>query len=357
MEDSRLERYAELLVDRCSRVQPGWQVLIRAQPAARPLVEEIRRLVAERGAFPLLRLDFELPSAAWQRHAREELLARVPSIEAHELAEADCLITIEAPENSREGSDVPQHRLAAAQAARKPLHRPFLTDERPWLICQYPTQALAQDAGMTLPDFEEFLFGAVLIDWDALEHDMERVKERFDAAGEVRVVGEGTDLVFSLVGRAGKVSGAARNMPSGEVFYSPVEDSAEGVVFFSEFPACYQGRQVPGVRLGFREGRVVEASAAAEEEFLLATLDTDEGARRLGEFGIGCNPGIRRHLRNTLFDEKIDGTVHLALGQGFEQLGGTNESVVHWDIVKDLRQGASLYCDGSLVQENGEWRL
>ena len=144
-------------------------------------------------------------------------------------------------------------------------------------------------------------------------------------------------------------------MPGGEVFYCPEEDSAEGTIAFTEFPAVHAGRSVEGIRFRFEGGRIVEASADRNEDFLLETLDTDEGARRLGELGIGCNPGITRHMKNTLFDEKMYGTVHLAIGNGFPFLGGTNESAVHWDIVKDLRDGGELYCDGELVQRGGEW--
>jgi aminopeptidase len=146
-------------------------------------------------------------------------------------------------------------------------------------------------------------------------------------------------------------------MPGGEVFYSPVESSANGEVAFSEFPAVYEGRELQNIRLRFVDGVVVEASADTEEGFLLEVLDRDEGARRLGELGLGCNPGITRYMRNTLFDEKINGTVHLALGQGFDFLGGTNESNVHWDIVKDLREGGRIYADGDLVLEDGDWRI
>jgi aminopeptidase len=146
-------------------------------------------------------------------------------------------------------------------------------------------------------------------------------------------------------------------MPGGEIFYSPLEDSASGVVEFSEFPACYSGRTVDGVRLSFEGGRVVDASARSDEDFLVSTLDTDEGARVLGEFGIGCNPGITRHLKNTLFDEKMEGTVHFALGSGFAFLGGTNLSAVHWDMVKDLRNGGRIEIDGETVQEGGAWLL
>ena len=145
------------------------------------------------------------------------------------------------------------------------------------------------------------------------------------------------------------------NIPGGEVFYSPVEDSAEGVIEFSEFPAVYAGREMSGIRLRFEGGRVVDASASSNEEFLLETLETDDGARRLGELGIGCNPGITRYMKNTLFDEKINGTVHVALGRGFPELGGGNVSAIHWDIVKDVRQDGKIELDAEVVQENGEW--
>jgi aminopeptidase len=185
---------------------------------------------------------------------------------------------------------------------------------------------------------------------------MEGIAERFDRAEIVRIVGEGTDLTFSLDGRAGMVDALGANMPGGEIFYSPVEDSAQGVISYSEYPACYLGHEVAGVHFRFEDGRIVDASAASDEAFLLGTLDTDDGARRLGEFGIGCNPGIGRHVKNTLFDEKIEGTIHLAIGTGFPQLGGTNTSAVHWDMVKDLRQGGRIELDGEVVQESGVWR-
>ena len=162
-------------------------------------------------------------------------------------------------------------------------------------------------------------------------------------------------LRISLRGRSGLVDDGRRNMPGGEFFFSPVEDSAEGTIAFTEFPQLWGGRQVRGIRLRFERGRVVDASADTEEEFLLATLDTDEGARRIGELGVGCNPGITRYMGNVYFDEKIDGSVHVALGFGFPDMGGTNESAIHWDIVKDLRAGGRIELDGEIVHENGRW--
>jgi len=184
---------------------------------------------------------------------------------------------------------------------------------------------------------------------------MSRYAERFDAANEVRLAADGTDLTLSLEGRKGLVDAGGANIPGGEFFFSPLEDSASGTIAFIEFPAVYGGREVKGIRLRFEDGKVVDASAEANEEFLIEMLDLDDGSRRLGELGIGCNPRITRHMKNTLFDEKIDGTVHLALGNGLPEVGGENVSQLHWDIVKDLREGGRIELDGEKVQENGKW--
>lgn len=359
MADPRIERYAGLLVERCVDVQPGWQVLVHSSPAARPLVEEVLRLIARRGAYGLLRLSFGTGAPfedVWFEEAPEELLAELPAAERAVYETVDCLIAIQAPENLREFAALSAERQALMRRAMQPFMERMLSGV-PWVGCQFPTPALAQEAGMTLRQFEEFLYGAVLQDWEALRGEMQRIAERFDAAEEVRVRGPETDVGFSLAGRSGMVDALGANMPGGEVFYSPVEDSADGVVTFSEYPTQWGGREISGVRLRFAGGRVVEADAAVNGEFLNDVLDTDAGARGLGEFGIGCNPGIQRHMKNTLFDEKIAGTVHFAVGAGFPFLGGTNESSVHWDMVKDLRGGGEIVCDGEVVQRDGQWLI
>ena len=210
---------------------------------------------------------------------------------------------------------------------------------------------------MSLSEFEDFLYGACLLDWSAERERMSRYAERFDEAEEVRIAADGTDLTLSVAGRTGVVDAGGANIPGGEFFYSPLEDSASGTIAFTEFPAVYGGREVQGIRLRFEDGKVVDASADANEPFLFEMLDLDEGARRLGELGIGCNPRITQHMKNTLFDEKIDGTVHLALGNGLPEVGGENVSQLHWDIVKDLREGGRLELDGKVVQESGRWLI
>src|SRR5215218_8825574 len=227
--DPRLEQYANLLVGTCVDVQPGWQVAVRAQPLARPLVDEVVRAIARRGAYAFVRLSYGalgLVEEVWVKEAPEELLREPPALVRQEIEQLDSFVVVLAPENTRAGSDIPQERLALIQQSVRPYFEPFMSGEQPWVGCQYPTDALAQDAGMTLEQFSDFLYGAVLIDWDALAREMRRIADRFDAGNEVRIVAEGTDVRFSLEGRNGKVSAADANMPSGEVFYSPVEDSA-----------------------------------------------------------------------------------------------------------------------------------
>jgi aminopeptidase len=358
--DPRIEQYATLLVERCIDAQPGWEVVVVGSTQARPLVEEVIRALGRRQAIPVVQLSFSGMDywpfeTVWAETAPAELVAERSPLRVKVEDECDAWIRIGAPENTRDGSGLPlDHQKAIARGAR-PLIARRLALDIPWVTCRYPTPALAQEAGMSLREFEDFLFGAVLLDWDEEGRKMQRIKERFDAATEVRIVGDETDLRFSIAGRPGEVDDGHMNMPGGEVFYCPLEDSTEGVVSFTEFPAVQEPDVIEGVRMRYENGRVVEASATSNEEALMRALDIDEGARVLGEFGIGCNPGIQRHLRNTLFDEKIYGTIHLAIGAGIPSAGGHNESATHWDMVKDLRNGGRIELDGEVVQENGEW--
>jgi aminopeptidase len=356
-QDARTDEYARLLVERSIGVQPGWQVAIRGNHLGRPLIEAVVEQIARKGAYPILQLSFEHLGGPFAREAPVDVL-RVPApLQKRIWEEMDALISVYSPESAREGSDLSEERQAAMQEMLAPMRARTMSLEIPWVIAEWPVESLAEEAGMTRDEYEEFIFGAVLIDWDAASARMRQIAAVFDAAEEVRLVAPGTDLTLSVAGREGTVDDGHVNMPGGEVFYSPVEDSATGVVEFGEFPAVYYGTEVEGARFVFENGCIVDASARANEEFLLQTLDTDEGARRLGELGIGCNPGIQRHMKNVGFDEKIDGTVHLAVGNSYTFNGGRNVSSIHWDIVKDLRTAGRIYADGRLVQENGAWRL
>lgn len=359
MSDPRDRQYAELIVDGCLGVQPGWQVLVGGNPLARPLLEEVCAAVARRGAYALLRISFEgflVGSLRWALEAPAERLGEPAPLFAHELATADALLFAAAPDNTRSAAAVPAERIQAIQAAYRPAMARVMEHEVAWVACQYPTPALAQEAGIGSDEFADFLYASVLRDWAAEEQRMRRLASHFDAASEVRLVAAGTDLRLSLEGRSMRVDALGANLPGGEFFGCPLEDSAEGVISFGDFPALYMGRELSGIRLRFDGGKVVDAAADANEAFLLETLDTDAGACRLGELGVGCNPGITRYMRNTLFDEKMDGTVHLALGNSYTDLGGVNQSRIHWDLVKDMRPaGSRIELDGRPVQQDGAW--
>jgi aminopeptidase len=353
--DPRIDEYARLLVERSLGVEAGWQVALRGNHLGRPLLEAVMEQVARKGAYPILQLQFEQVGGPFAREAPLDVLRATAPLQRRVWEEADGIITIYSPENAHEGADLSEERQAASQEMLAPLRARTMAMNVPWVIAEWPVQSLADEAGMPLDEYEQFVFDAVLLDWDAEGERMRRIAAVFDAADEVRIEGDGTDLTLSLAGRAGSVDDGHLNMPGGEVFYSPVEDSANGVIEFGEFPAVYYGTEVEGARLVFEHGRVVDASARANEEFLLQTLDTDDGARGLGELGIGCNPGIQRFMKNVGFDEKIDGTVHLAVGNSYSFTGGRNRSSIHWDIVKDLRTEGRIHADGRLVQENGRW--
>jgi aminopeptidase len=350
--------YARLLVERSLGVQPGWQVLIRSTPSARPLIEEVMRLIARKGAYTLLRMNFMLwpNDDVWAAEAPAGLVGEMAPIDRFACDHMDARITIEAPDNTRGAAELTPDRRALTKKAASYFFKRSMTDEIPWVGCQFPTNALAQQAGMSLPELEDLFYGACLRDWDEESKAMHRLLERFDAADEVRITGAETDLRLSLRGRTGLVDDGHENVPGGEFFFSPLEDSAEGTIYF-DVPTELDAAAVNGIRLTFRNGRVEEASAEHGEDVLLAALDMDDGARLLGELGVGCNEAITRPMQNILYDEKMAGTVHLAVGASYTKVGGKNVSSLHWDLIKDLREGGRIQLDGEVVQENGAWLI
>jgi aminopeptidase len=356
--EPRVLEYAELLVGRCLEVQPRWQVLIRSQPAAQPVLEEMMRLIARRGAYPLLRLNYSLwPSnEPWAETAPEELVSDLSEIDRFAGEHMDARVTMEAPDNTRGAAALSPERRALLRKGSAPFFRRTMAHEIPWVSCQFPTPALAQEAGLSVAAFEQFFYGAVLRDWDAETERMNGLMERFDAADTVRIVGEDTDLTLSIAGRNGEVDEGRVNMPGGEFFFAPVEDSAEGTILF-DLPTDFEGAAVDRIRLRFSKGRGEKAQAERGEKTLLAALSIDDGARFVGELGIGCNEGITQPARNILFDEKMAGTIHMAMGASYPHIGGKNKSSLHWDLVKDLRNGGRIELDGEVVQENGAWLI
>ncbi len=358
MPDPRVEQYARVMVETCLDVQPGMEVMVVGGIQGRPLLTEVARQLARRGAYALMRPRFNgnyVCATDWACEAPLELIENASPIEVDAMQRIDALIAVDAPENTRALTALTPERSSAMMTGVRPAMERIFNDDLQWVGGQFPTDALAQDAGMATDQFADFLYAAVLRDWDAERERMRRYAELFDAADEVRIVGAETDVRLSIAGREMMIDAGGKNLPGGEFYTSPVEDSTEGVITFSEFPGIYLGNEVRGIRLRFEGGRIVDASAETGEEFLLSKLDADDGARRLGELGIGCNPAITRHMKNVLFDEKMDGTIHLAVGNSVSGTGGVNESAIHWDIVKDLRSGGRIELDGRTVQENGVW--
>ena len=253
MRDPRIDEYARLLVERSVAIQPGWQVSVRGTHLARPLVEAVIEQIARIGAYPILQLVFEQVGGPFAREAPIGVLREPAPLQRQIWEQVDAFIAIWAPENAREGADLSEERRSALQQMTTVMRERTMAMAAPWVIAEYPVHSLAQDAGMTFAQYAQFIFDAVLLDWDAEEARMRKIADVFDAADEVRIVGAGTDLTLSLAGREGAVDDGHVNMPGGEVFYSPVEDSAEGVIEFSEFPAVYYGREVDGVALRLRE--------------------------------------------------------------------------------------------------------
>jgi aminopeptidase len=359
MTDDLLARWANLLVDYCLRVEAGETILISSELEARPLVEACFRAVVDRGAHPIVRV--ELPGLAeyFVGHASEGQLSHLSPVSIREAEVADGRIRIAAETDTRSMSGVDPRRQAIVDRARAPLRE--LASKKRWVLTQYPTEAYASDAKMSREAYEAYVASAMFLDqadpvaaWQALGRRQAGLVEFMTGVREIRIESDGTDLSLSVAGRTWINSDGRRNMPSGEIFTGPVETSAEGHLRCS-FPVCRGGREVVGIELTFERGAVVAAKAEQGEAYLHSMLDLDPGARRLGELGIGLNAGIDRFTGSILYDEKIGGTVHLALGNSYPETGGTNTSALHWDLIVDLRSSGRITADGRVVMENGRW--
>lgn len=364
--DPRIDRWAKTLVRYCLAVQPGQLITIAATPAAEPLVRAVYREVLRAGGHPVPQIHLpSLTEVALEEGSDEQLTWISPTDRL--LAErADARLTISSETNTRRLSGVDPKRQALQGRVRRELRairdQHFVPADDRWCGTLYPTEAYAQEAGMSLHDFEEFVYGACFLNeedpaaaWRALGARQQFYVDWLEGKREVHVVGPDTDLKLSIAGRTFRNSDGKRNFPSGEFFTSPIETSAEGHIRYT-IPSSVNGHRVRDIRLTFERGRVVAASAAEGQRFLEEMLETDEGARTLGEFAFGNNWDIQRPTGNILFDEKIGGTVHLALGNSYPETGGKNVSGLHWDMICDLRPaagGGKVYVDGELFLEDG----
>ena len=348
------DKFAKLLCDWCLDIRERAYVLVFSTPLAAPLVRAFHREVITRGAWaPALHLGLPGLAEDFYRHAPEHLLDDFPPAELTEMEHADAYLRIDAPHNTRALTDVDPARLARVARARAPIQEVRMTKR--WCGTIWPTRALAQEAGMSDDDHAAFVNRALFLDradpvvaWRELSARQQRVVDRLNTATTIRIEADGTDLTLRVDGRTWINSDGRRNMPSGEVFTGPLEDSADGTIRFT-VPSSPRGLLVEDVTLTFERGEVVTATAARGQEYLDAALATDDGARFLGEIGIGTNDGIDRPTGSILLDEKMAGTVHLALGRSYPETGGRNQSSLHWDLICDLRAGGRLTADGEPI--------
>ncbi len=366
MRDPRLERLSRLIVSYSLGLKPGRVLRIDGPPVAAPLAVELYRAALATGAHPYVNVELErLPELLLEEGDDEQLDFLSPIAEA-EVELIDASITIWAESNTRALSRVPPDRhqrlVASSRRLAKRRWERIAAGELGWCGVLFPTAAHAQDAQMSLGEYERFVYRACHVEgeedavahWLGVRDELAGRATALARARELRIVGPDTDLRLSVEGRRWQAADGHYNMPDGEVYTSPVETVTEGEIRFS-FPALFHGREVEGIRLRFEGGAVVEAEATRGGEFLDALLDVDEGARRLGEVAFGLNYEIDRFTNNTLFDEKIGGTMHVALGSAFEELGGKNTSALHWDLVCDLRDDGEVYADGDLVWQAGRF--
>lgn len=366
MRDPRLQKLADVLVNYSVGVKRGQLVAIRGPALALPLITEVHRRVIDAGGHGLVRLSAEENDEIFLKHANEEQLKYCNPVTKFEYEQVDCAIGIWAEENTRLLTNADPDKMRINQSARKPLMDIFMKraaeGKLHWTGTQFPSQACAQDADMSLADYEDFVFSAGLLHlldpvaaWKRISERQQRVVDFLNGKSEYRVVSANdTDVRMNVAGMRWINCDGHENFPDGEVFTGPVVASVNGRINFS-FPAVHHGREVHDVKLVFRDGKVVEASASKGEDFLIKMLDMDAGSRFLGECAIGTNYSIQQYTRNTLFDEKIGGTVHFALGAGYPESGNNNQSGLHWDMVVDLRRGGFIEIDGVKINVDGKF--
>ena len=365
MTDARVERLAALIVDYSLGLREAQSVRIDGLDASAPLAVEVYRAALRAGAHPYTNISVPGLLESLLRHGSDEQLEYLSPLQWEEVEQLDALVTIWSEVNTRALSRVDPDRQAAYIAAQRRLSNRrwerISHGEMAWCGTLFPTNAHAQEAEMSLRDYEDFVFTACHVHedgaadhWRGVSAELGARAHELEAVRELRIVGPDTDLRVGVEGRSWLAADGRFNMPDGEVFTSPLETETEGEIRYA-FPAVYQGREVENVRLRFEAGAVVHAEAAGGNDFLQSLLAMDRGARVLGEVAFGLNYEIDRFTRNILFDEKIGGTIHLALGSGFPQTGGRNTSGLHWDMICDLREEGEVYADGELVWKDGRF--
>jgi len=365
--DNRIEKFAQILIDYSTNVKENDKVAIITGTAATPLVQTLYSMILDRGAHPHILLEFEDQDEIFFSHANENQMDYVNEFYKYAFKKCDVLLKIRAQTNTRALSSVEPALQSRRQKALATLLNAQINrgadGELRWMSTLYPTQAFAIEAGMGFAEFQDFVYSACHADetssdpvayWQSVKQEQDKIIERIEGHDKVQVRGPNVDLTLSISGRIFKNACGENNMPDGEIYTGPVEDSANGWVRFS-YPAVSQSRVVEGIELTFENGKVIKSTAEKNQDFLLKMLDTDPGASYLGEFAIGTNYQIDRAIKNILFDEKIGGSFHLAVGASYPETGGVNKSAVHWDMICDIQDDSEILVDGELVYQNGKF--
>ena len=365
MADIRLQKMADLLVNYSIEVKPGQWVELRGDVVAIPALRVLYQAVLEAGGNPTLRMTDEYMSHTFLREASDEQLEWISPAMKVIYDQIDASVNMLASRNTRAMTNVDPRRGQKRSAAQRELSETYLRRSAEgslkWVLAQYPTEADAQEANMSIEEYEDFVYDSMFLDrddpvaeWLALSTFQQQKIDWLSGKSQVKLSGPNIDLELSVADRIFVNADGRYNMPDGEIFTGPVEDSVNGWVRFS-YPSIMSGRAVSGIELKFEDGEVIEASAEQNEGLLLAQLDTDAGSRYLGEFAISTNFGIQQFTGNILFDEKIGGTIHMAIGSSYPETGGKNQSVVHWDMICDMREDSEIHVDDELFYKNGQF--
>lgn len=359
--DPRISKQADILVNYSLKVKRGERVLIESDVLSKPLVLELYKKLIQKGASEV-RVNFgsEKLSDDFQevfyKYSSSSQRKTLPKISMYEAKNIDCWIGIWSPSNTKSLSSIDPKLISERKLVTRKISD-WVVEKTRWVVSIYPTQSLAQDGEMSLNEYEDFVFSSINdVDWSQLKEKQAKLKKLLDKTKLVKIVNKDTNLTFNIEGRKAESCYGQFNMPDGEVFTSVKENSINGFITFS-FPAIYLGREFENVRLEFKNGKVIRATSSKNEIDLNKILDTDRGARFIGEFGIGTNTKIKKFTKEILFDEKIGGTIHLALGKGFKETLSKNVSSIHWDMICDLRTGGALSFDDKLVQLGGKWKI
>lgn len=354
--DIRARKLAKLVVGYCVNVKPKEKVIISGDRESLPLLVELYKEIILKEAYPIVKFSLPGINDFFFKYAKEHQLKFFPQYWFDTVKQAQAYIGINTETNTRELTSINPEKISTRQKILHPISD-YISNESSIrrVITAFPCISHAQEAEMSLTEWENFVYKACLINWKKFGKKLDKINSKFKENSKVHLIGKNVDLKFKVHGSKSIVDNGKENMPGGEIFMAPVRESLQGWIKF-EYPAIEAGKEVTDIFLKFENGKVVESSASKNEELLKALLKTDENASFVGEFGIGCNPNIKKFTKNLLFDEKILGTIHLALGMAYKKNGGGNDSAIHWDIVKDMRE-AEIIVDNKVIQKNGKFKI